>query len=306
MNYLLYYLLIKPISRLPYRGLYLISDLLYVLLYRLMGYRRKVVAGNIRRSFPEKSAAEHQAIERAFYHHFFDLILEVVKHFSISRAEVLERCRVVNPELVNAYARAGRSVFILAGHYGNWELFVLAVQMQIQHHAVGIYHPLKNPFWNEKLSAVRTQFGMELISKRALDGFFERTLTENIATFFGTDQAPSNPYKAYWMNFLNQDTPVFFGAEKYAKDYNQVVVFCHFNAVGRGYYEIEFELISDNPREEAYGVITEKHVRALEAQIQKAPAYWLWTHKRWKRKKPADYDEQLARYKAAAAQQTYS
>ena len=306
MNYLIYLLFVKPISILPYRILYVFSDGLYWLVYRVLGYRRKVVAKNIQNSFPEKTAGEQLAIERAFYSHFFDLILEVIKQFSITKETVLDRCKVLNPELVDAYAKQGRSVFMLAGHYGNWELFVLTVQMQIQHQTVGIYHPLKNKFWDKKIAEVRSQFGMELISKRDLSGFFERTLKETLATFFGTDQAPSDPYRAYWMTFLNQDTPVFFGAEKYAKDYDQVVVYCDTKKVKRGYYEIEFKLVSDTPREEPYGAITEKHVKILEAQIMREPAYWLWTHKRWKRKKPANYEEYLAKYKAKAAQQTYS
>lgn len=306
MNHLIFYLFVKPISKLPYRFLYLFSDFLYWTVYRLVAYRRKVVSSNIRNSFPDRSAEEHLAIEKAFYSHFFDLIVEVIKQFSISQEEVLDRCRVLNPELVDAYAKQGRSVFMLAGHYGNWELFVLAVGLQIQHQSVGIYHPLKNEYWNKRMAKMRSQFGLELVSKKELGGFFERTLTESLATFFGTDQAPSNPYRAYWMTFMNQDTPVFFGAEKYAKDYDQVVVYCDINKVKRGYFEIEFKLITDRPREEAYGVITERHVRALEKQIYRAPAFWLWTHRRWKREKPADYELHLAKYKAAAQQKTYS
>lgn len=306
MNYLVFYLIIKPISRLPYRLLYVLSDGLYWLVYRLLGYRRAVVATNIRNSFPDKTAAEHLAIERAFYSHFCDLILEVIKQFSISKETALERCRVLNPELMDAYAKEGKSVFMLSGHYGNWELFVQTVGLQIQHQILGIYHPLKNEYWNKRMAEMRGQYGMELISKKALNEFFTRTMKETLATFFGTDQAPSDPRRAYWMTFLNQDTPVFFGAEKYAKDYDQVVVYCDIQKVKRGYYEVEFKLITDKPRAEPYGLITEKHVQALEAQIERAPQYWLWTHKRWKREKPADYEAYLAKYKAAADQQTYS
>lgn len=306
MNNLVFYLFVKPLSRLPYGWLYAISDGLYWLVYRLVGYRRKVVSKNIRNSFPDKTAKEHLAIERAFYSHFFDLIVEVIKQFSISREDVLDRCRVLNPELMDAYAKENRSIFMLAGHYGNWELFVLAVELQIQHQSFGIYHPLKNPYWDKKMADMRSQYGMALVSKKALGDFFRRITEETVATFFGTDQAPSDPYRAYWMTFLNQDTPVFFGAEKYAKDYDQVVVFCDIKKVKRGYYEVEFKLISDEPREEDYGVITEKHVRALEEQILQEPEYWLWTHRRWKREKPEDYEVYLAKYKAAAKQKTYS
>lgn len=300
MNFILFYLLVKPISMLPFRVLYAISDGLYWLLYRLFGYRRKVVSTNIRKSFPEKTAEECLAIERAFYRHFFDLIVESVKHFSISEKTLLERFKVLNPELVDAYAKKGKSIFVLAGHYGNWEYAAIGLDPQILHKASGIYHPLKSKFWNKKVADSRGKYGTMLVSKKELEGYFEKTQQQPIATIFGTDQSPSNPYRAYWMTFLNQDTPVFFGAEKYAKDFDQPLFFGKISKVKRGYYEMYFELITDTPNEEPYGAITEKHVRILEEQIREAPQYWLWTHKRWKREKPADYEEHLAKYKAQA------
>lgn len=300
MNYILYYLFVKPISLLPFWVLYAISDTLYWILYRLIGYRRKVVSNNIRNSFPNKTKAECLSIERAFYSHFFDLIVEAIKNFSISKEAVLKRFKVLNPELIDRYAQQGKSVFMLAGHYANWEFAALGIELRIEHQVSGIYHPLKSKFWNAKISESRSKFGTMLVAKKELDGYFERTLEEPIATMFGTDQSPSNPYRAYWMTFLNQDTPVFFGAEKYAKDYDQPLLYGKISKVKRGHYELVFELVSDTPRTEAYGAITEKHVRILERQILEAPQFWLWTHKRWKREKPADYEEYLAKYKAQA------
>jgi KDO2-lipid IV(A) lauroyltransferase len=294
MNYLIYYLFVKPISLLPHWALYLISDGLYLLIYRLFKYRVKVVSKNIRNSFPEKSAAEHVRIERQFYTHFFDLIVEILKNFSISEQEVIRRCKMVNPDLINQYAEKGQSVFLLSGHYGNWELAAVAAGVQCDHLVIGIYHPLKSKFWNDKLSYSRSRLGMQLISKKELNGYFERTLQEPIITFFGTDQSPSNPYRAYWTTFLNQETPVFFGAEKYAKDFNQPVIYGKISKIKRGFYQMEFELLTDEPSTQEYGEITEKHVRVLENQIQEVPQHWLWTHKRWKRTKPADYAEKLA------------
>lgn len=297
MNYLVFYLFIKPISLLPHWFLYRISDGLYLVIYRLFKYRVKVVSNNIKRSFPEKTAKEHLQIERKFYSHFFDLIVEVLKNFSISKEEVKRRCVMINPDLLNDYAAQNKSVFLLSGHYGNWELAAIAAGLQCDHLIVGIYHPLKSKFWNEKLAYSRSRLGMQLVSKKELNGYFERTLQEPMATLFGTDQSPSNVYRAYWTQFMNQETPVFFGAEKYAKDFDQPVIYGKIAKPKRGFYTMEFELLTETPSAEAYGEITEKHVRVLEKQIKTMPQHWLWTHKRWKRAKPADYAEKLAELK---------
>jgi KDO2-lipid IV(A) lauroyltransferase len=260
MNYLVYHLLLLPLSRLPHRVLYAISDFLYLVMYRLFKYRVKVVSGNIRNSFPEKTAAEHRRIERSFYRHFFDLIMEAIKQFTISREAVLKRCRVENPEALDEYAAKGKSVFILAGHYGNWELAAIACELKTLHQVSGIYHPLKSPFWDRKLQESRGRLGMGLVSKRALDGYFERTAQEPTSTLFATDQSPSNPYKAYWTNFLHQDTPIHYGAEKYAKQYDRPVFWGGVKKLKRGYYSIRFDLITDEPRKMDYELILEVHV----------------------------------------------
>lgn len=298
MNYFVYYLFIKPISLLPHWVLYRISDFFYLLVYRLFKYRVKVVSGNIKRSFPGKSSKEHLQIERAFYSHFFDLIVEVLKNFSISEEEVLKRFKILNPELLNHYSDQGKSVFLISGHYGNWELAAIAASLQCDHRLVAIYHPLKSQFWNDKMAYSRSRLGLDLVSKKELKGYFEKTLQQPIATIFGTDQTPSNVYRAYWTNFMNQETPVFFGTEKYAKDFDQPVIYGKIAKLKRGYYNMELELLTETPSAEPYGAITEKHVRFLEKQIQTTPQYWLWTHKRWKRSKPADYEAQLAELKA--------
>lgn len=299
MNFVLYYFVLKPISYLPYRVLYAFSDFFYLIIYRLFKYRVKVVSGNIERSFPDKSIKERKGIESAFYSHFFDLLFESIKQFSISEKEILERCKVVNCEEVNAFAAQGRSVFVLGGHYGNWELAALSYELHSTHKACGIYHPLKSKFWDKKIQESRSQLGMALVSKKDLKGYFERTETEMIGTIFGIDQSPSNPYHAYWTTFLNQETPVFYGAERYARKFNQPVFWGDIRKLKRGHYEIYFSLIAENPKETQYGEITEAHVRKLEKQILEDPRYWLWTHKRWKRTKPDDYEEKTADFIAA-------
>lgn len=294
LNYLLYYLVIIPISLLPFPILYGISDFLYLILYHVIGYRKKVILGNIQRSFPEKTAKEHTAICKKFYHHFCDLILESLKTFTISEKQVKKRVVCKNPELMDKYYDQGRSVIIAGGHYNNWEIFAVGFDAPLKHQAVGIYSPLKNKFFDQKMRTTRSKYGLYMISTKIVKRVFEEekqkgTLT---STVFAIDQSPSNSNSCWWMEFLNQDTGVLFGVEKFAKEYDQVVVYGRINKEKRGHYSFEFFELTTTPKETAYGEITETATRLLEKDIREKPEYWLWSHRRWKHKRPANWSKE--------------
>lgn len=282
----LYYLLIKPISLLPLPVTYLLfSDFLYALLFHVIGFRKKVVWTNLTNSFPEKTEAERRQIMKQFYRHFVDLILESIRMFSMPKAEIIRRMILPNPEVLDQYYDAGRSVFIVAGHYNNWELAALVLNARVKHQAAGIYTPLQNPFFNKKLQESRGKLGLELIPKRETGAYFKRTQQHPTATIFGTDQSPTHSRHVHWTRFLNQDTAVMVGSEKYSRQYNYPVIFGFIKKVKRGHYEMRFEVLEDNPATTTDGEITERHTRWLEQEILEAPQYWLWSHKRWKRKR---------------------
>lgn len=285
MGVILYFLVLKPVSLLPTRVLYYLSDFMYLLVFHVFKYRRKVVAMNLRNSFPNKTEAERLTIEARFYHHLCDLIIESIRNFSISKTEILRRCPVTNPEIFDTYAMQGKSLIIVSGHYNNWELAAMACGPQIVHHTIGIYSPLSDAFMDKKAKASRSRFGLEMVSKKIVKETFEKQKGQLTATMFGADQSPSNATKAYWTTFLNQDTAVMFGTEKYAVEYNYPVIYGHISKIRRGYYTMTFTTLEDNPATAPYGSITEKHTRMLEQHIIEAPEYWLWTHKRWKRKR---------------------
>ena len=287
MSALLYYLIIKPLSLLPFWVLYLISDFLYLVLYKIFGYRVGVVTTNLTNSFPDKSPKEITDIRNKFYHHLCDLIVESIKLFSISEKEVRKRIKFVNPEVTNAYFEKGQSLMIVGGHCGNWEYTVVG-GLFVSHQIVALYSTLSNKFFEKKMKESRSRFGISLLSTKDAKAFFEAGLETPSMMIFGSDQSPSSSSKAYWTRFLNQDTAVLYGLEKYAKQYNFPVFYAAIRKVKRGYYEFSFELVEENPASTSYGEISEKHVRMLENQILEQPEYWLWTHKRWKREKPKD------------------
>ena len=283
---LFYYIVILPISRLPFFVLYGASNVLYFVFYYLSGYRKKVVMQNIRNSFPGKSGQEHILICKKFYRHFCDLTFESLKIFTISGSEVRKRMVCKNPEVVNRYFDQGRSVILAGGHYNNWELFAVAVDDMVNHQTIGIYKPMTNPFIDQKMRETRSKYGLRMISTKIVRQVFEEEKGNLTMTIFGVDQSPPLTSNSYWMKFLNQETGVLFGAERYAKEFDYPVVFGRINKKSRGRYSFEFVDIAEFPQRTAFGEITEKVTHLLENDILQAPQYWLWSHKRWKHKRP--------------------
>ncbi len=291
LSAIVYYLIIIPLSLLPFWVLYRISDFLYFVIYYLIGFRKKVVFQNLTNSFPEKSNDEIVDIAKKFYRHFIDLIVESVKLFSISKEEVVARSKFVNPEVLDEYFEKGQSIIVVAGHYNNWEMWAQSCDLQMKHQAVGIYTPLSNKFFNKKFADSRGRYEVFLLPKDEVKTYFKDHKDQLEAFIFGTDQSPSpHTKRVYWTNFLNQDTAVMFGSEKYANEYDYPVIYAGVKKIKRGWYEVKFELLEADPTSAAYGSITEKHTRMLEAQVLEQPEYYLWTHRRWKRKR-GDYAE---------------
>lgn len=284
MSRLLYYIILKPLSLLPLSALFVLSNLLYLVFYKLIGYRIGVVDNNLKNSFPHLSEKERLAIRHKFYHHLFDIVVESIKIFSITAEESKARFKVINPEVLDKYYKEGRSVIIVGGHYNNWEMLAVGISHYLQHRPMAIYVRFKNKFLGKKMVTSRGQFGLKMVARDEAKSFF-KNLTEPTANIFGADQSPSIAKKVYWTRFLHQDTPVMFGPEKFAKENNYPVFFGAVNKVKRGFYEFKLTLIDDKPIDIPHGYITETHTKLLEKQIIETPEYWLWTHKRWKRKR---------------------
>ncbi|MEP2774115.1 MAG: hypothetical protein ABJH05_18305 [Fulvivirga sp.] len=280
---ILYYTLLLPISLLPFWALYLLSDFMYLLLYKVAGYRRKVVNTNISKSFPSLSKKEVLQIEKEFFRHFFDIIVEAIKAFTISKAQVEKRFVHYNTDIFEKYK--GQHITLVGGHNGNWELYAVSIGMHMIHKPVALYTPLSNKFINEKILKSRSKYGLMMQAYKEVKALIQQADTEPLAVIFGSDQCPKLTQKPYFMEFLNQETAVQFGTEKFACDYNTPVIYGVIKKLKRGHYAADYRLVTDAPRDLPFGEITEKHTRMLEEDINKAPAYWLWTHKRWKRTK---------------------
>ncbi|MEZ4756005.1 MAG: lysophospholipid acyltransferase family protein [Flavobacteriales bacterium] len=278
---------IYGISLLPFPLLYLLSDGVYWLLFRVIGYRKKVVLTNLRNSFPERTEAEIQVIADRFFRWFCDLTLETLKTLTISPGEVVKRVEFKNIELLRQFAREGRSVILVLGHYGNWELAGARYSQEKEiPQLYVIYHPLANTHFDRLMYHMRTRHGTKLYTMREASKAMLRDQALLTATAFIADQTPS-PERAHWMTFLEQDTPVFLGTEALARKLGQPVIYISITRPRRGYYCMAMELLVGDPATTAPGVITEAHTRRLEADIRNVPELWLWTHRRWKHKRPS-------------------
>lgn len=273
------------ISLLPFWLLYFISDVLYVVLYYLLGYRKAVVRENLANSFPEKTDAERINIEKKYYRYLGDLIVESIKSLSISKKEVMRRmlpATVQTDQLVADFFAQGKSILGVSGHYGNWEWAALSCSMMTDEGRYIVYKPLANKVFDTAFNQSRSRFGAETIAMKDVFRKLIKTRDQRSFTILLSDQTPVQESVQYFTPFLNQPTPVFLGVEKLAKALGSVVVFCDIVCVKRGYYTYNFIPLTTDPKHTAEHEITNMHVTHLEKTIKEIPQYWLWSHRRWK------------------------
>ncbi len=287
IQYGLLYAWVKLHALLPLRILYILSDILYFLIYKIIGYRLKVVRRNMKASFPEKTEAELRKLERKFYHHFSDYIVETIKLAHISPKEIRSRAYITNPEVIDQIMAQGHPcIILLMVHYGNWEWFSASTPFFEDSRIYQIYRPLKNKAFDDLFINLRTHFGSFMIKKKdTIRDIIKlnQDKTRSVVIFLA-DQTPSKANLHYWTNFLNQDSAIFTGAERIARKLDLPVVFLDTKKVKRGYYTVDMNLITIQPKETPEFWITEQYARMAERCILRDPAYWLWTHKRWKYK----------------------
>jgi Kdo2-lipid IVA lauroyltransferase/acyltransferase len=272
------------ISYLPFSVIYLLSDLLYLVLYYVIGYRRNVVQKNLLKSFPEKKDVERKQIEKEYFKFLADNILETIKMLSMSVETIKKRYRVNNPEEMQKHFDKGRSVIAVTGHYGNWEWGSLILSATFKEPLIIVYKPLTDKRFEGFMNGMRSRFGAIMVAmKQTLRKIVEFRKMKFYAVLIG-DQTPARVETKYFTSFLNQPTAVFLGVEKIAKITNAPVVYCTSNRIKRGYYECTFETLVEEPNNTEEYEITNLHTQYLEKRIRQRPELWLWSHKRWKYK----------------------
>jgi len=270
-------------SLLPMPVLFVLSDFSCFLLYHIFRYRRAIVRENITSSFPNKDPEMILAIEKEFYHHFCDMIFETMKSLSMSRKEIKRRFLVKNPGFLDQHYAKNQSIILYMAHYGNWE-WIMFLPGFIRFRVLAFYQPLSNSYYDHLMRISRERCGVQVVESSR--GY--KTLKEysskgvlTLSCLIG-DQSPAGASSMFWVDFLNRETAFLSGSDRIARLLHQAVVFLSMSKISRGRYELEFILLEDHPETSAKGEIIEKYARALEQQILKAPAFWLWSHRRWK------------------------
>ncbi|MCL1944100.1 MAG: lysophospholipid acyltransferase family protein [Candidatus Azobacteroides sp.] len=287
--YYLIYSFVYLHALLPLRILYVFSDFLFYVVYYVVGYRKKIVRKNLTDSFPEKSTEKIIETEKKFYRHFCDYIVETIKLAHISDEEMKKRMIFKNVDLINQIMADNRSCIMLLGHYGNWE-WVPSVCLYLKKNFFTgqIYHPLSNKAVDKLMLKLRGRFGTKNITTN--DTFREivkmKRAGRQFIIGFISDQSPMYNDIHYVTHFLNQEnTPMITGYERIAGQMDFIVVYLDVIKLNRGHYEAEYKVITEHPKECADFEITEKYTREMEKTILRNPAYWLWTHRKWKHKK---------------------
>lgn len=274
------------ISKLPFRLFYWFSDCIYILVYYIIGYRKKIVRNNILIALPHESEEKRLVIEKKFYQHMCDMFLEMIKTMSISSEEMKERFKITNIELLKEYEQKNKSIILLAAHYASWE-WLLSINESTSFKCYGVYKKVNNKYFDAKVRAIRSKFKSVLVTTENTIALINDNEKNGVMSLYGlaSDQSPQVHKTFHWQQFMGITVPVHTGAEMLAKRYDLEVVFAKVKKVKRGYYEATFVPIANNPKSIQDYEITDAYLKEVEKQILEAPEFYFWTHKRWKHRR---------------------
>ncbi|MDO5968645.1 lysophospholipid acyltransferase family protein [Flavivirga aquimarina] len=285
----LIYILVYPflwfISKFPFKLLYIISDGFYILLYHIIGYRKKVVTNNLKLVFPQKTEKEIASIRKKFYKHLCDMFLEMAKTMSISEKELNRRFRITNPEEFKRLESLNKSIILIFGHYASWE-WSIVLQNYINFKGLAVYKKLANPHFDKLIRDIRSKFNTTLISTKETTSIINQNEAKDVKSIIGflSDQSPRLSKDVYWGQFMGIDIPCFTGAERIAKKLDLSTAYLKITKVKRGFYEAKIITLAEDSKKYKNYELTDLFLKEVEKQIHEAPEYYFWTHKRWKHK----------------------
>ena len=271
---------------LPFRLLYLFSDFVFVIVYYVIGYRKKTVRENLAMALPHLSTQERLAIEKKSFRHLCDMFLEMIKTMTISKKEISKRFVFTNLDVYKKLEGKDKSIAMMLAHYASYE-WVISMNAYVTFGAFAIYKKIANPYFDKLVRNIRSRFKAALINtKETIPTIINNNRNKLLSIYgFASDQSPKISSAFHWQKFMGIEVPVHTGAEILAKKYDMNVIFLKVKKVKRGYYEASFEVLSENAQEVPNYEITDKFLKLVEQQIYEAPEYYLWTHNRWKHRR---------------------
>jgi KDO2-lipid IV(A) lauroyltransferase len=284
--YIFLYPILWCISILPFRFLYLFSDGLYVLTYYIIGYRKKIVRENLALTLPHLSDKERLIIEKKSFKNMCDVFLEMIKTLTISKSEMEKRYQFKNIEVYEQLEKKGKSIALLCAHYASYE-WAISINSKISFEGYAVYKKINNRYFDKLVRDIRSKFKATLITTKDTIPEMEKNFRNKKLSLYGliSDQSPRLGSFFHWNKFMGIEVPIHTGGEMLAKKYDMNVLFLRTKKLGRGFYEAEFEVLSENAKEEPNYEITDRFLKLVEQQIYEQPEYYLWTHKRWKHRK---------------------
>jgi len=284
--YLFFYPILWCISLLPFRLLYLLSDGFYFITYYIIGYRKKTVRENLALTLPHLSDQERLIIEKKSFQNMCDVFLEMIKTLTISKREMERRYRFKNIEVYYDLEKKGKSIALLCAHYASYE-WVISINSKISYEGYAVYKKINNRYFDQLVRDIRSKFKATLITTKETIPVISSNFKNKKLGLYGfvSDQSPRLGSFFHWNIFMGIEVPIHTGGEMLAKKYDMNVIFLRTKKLGRGFYEAEFEVLSENAKEEPNYEITDRFLKWVEQQIYEKPEYYLWTHKRWKHRK---------------------
>lgn len=275
--------LLLLISKLPLKVLYLFSDVLFVLIYYVVRYRKKIVFNNIKNSFPNKSDAEIKVISRTFFKNLSDYMVETIKSFTISHTELRVRMQHINQEVFKDAKDEGKNLILLCGHVFNWEWITALTTIVPQENSYPVYRKMQNTFWEEQLRKIRNSYGNTSIEANdVVRHIFRGKNDGNSIYMFVADQTPHNAHVDVGVSFLNQETPAFIGYDKLATRLDLAFVYCDMKKIKRGFYQINYyRILPDGDKFVEFEMVKKFH-HMLQQTIENDPPNYLWSHRKWK------------------------
>ena len=281
--FIIAYPLLLIISILPFRILYILSDIICFIVYRVIGYRKKVVRSNLALALPHLSDQERLVIEKKSYKHLCDMFLEMIKTMSISKKEMDKRFTYKNLEEYRNLEKEGKSIALMLAHYASYE-WVVSMNSKVSFKGYGIYKKVNNKYFDRLVRRIRSKFDAELISIDKTSEVIAKNYANNVKSTYGfaSDQSPQLRGINHWHKFMGIEVPVYVGGELLSKKFDMNMMFLKVSKVKRGYYEAEFELLSNDVKSVPNFELMNTFLGKVEQQILEAPEYYLWTHRRWK------------------------
>jgi len=284
--YIFLYPILWSISILPFRLLYVLSVGFYIITYYIIGYRKKIVRENLALTLPHLSDKERLIIEKKSFQNMCDVFLEMIKTLTISKSEMEKRYTFKNIEVYDYLEKKGKSIALLCAHYASYE-WAISINSKISFEGYAVYKKINNRYFDKLVRDIRSKFKATLITTKETIPEMGNNYRNNKLSLYGliSDQSPKLGSFFHWNKFMGIEVPIHTGGEMLAKKYDMNVLFLRTKKLGRGFYEAELEVLSENTKEVPNYEITDRFLKLVEQQIYEQPENYLWTHNRWKHRK---------------------